>query len=129
MEFPRATTAFAWPATDGAAGERFVVIGAGRVVLAATTGDLLARSRPELEDELSGLASFLAESTEPAATLLRRSWKPGVAGTGPEATEDAGEQTGNNEDGGKEDATPESAPLTPAAAVDETEDPDADPNA
>lgn len=151
MEFPRATTAFAWPITDGAGddttGERFVAIGAGRVVLAATGSDLLARSRPELEGELSGLATFLAESTESAATLLRRSWKPGTAETEPEAaggvdeqTEDAmetkseatgnaGKQIGDNEDDGAHDVTPEGAPLTPAAAIDETEDPDADPNA
>jgi len=112
-ELPRATTAFAWPMEDGAEGERFVAVAAGRVVLTTSSAALLAESRSELEGELAGLASFFAESSEPTITLLRRSWKPGqpAANEPSELTE-------------TEETTPEGAPLTPAAAIDETEDPD-----
>lgn len=73
---PRTASPFSWPLPEGEAGERFVAIGAGRVVLAASSPAVLAASRAALEAKLGDAAIFLTESTEPTVILLRRSWQP-----------------------------------------------------
>ncbi len=73
---PRAASPFSWPLAEGERGERFVAIGAGRVVLAASTRDVLAASRPALEAKLGQRATFVTETDEPTVILLRRSWQP-----------------------------------------------------
>lgn len=85
---PRSASPFSWPVPEGEEGERFVVIGAGRVVLAASTAALLASSRPALEAKLGDRATFVTESDEPTVILLRRSWQPKTA--------DASETTGES---------------------------------
>jgi hypothetical protein len=73
---PRAASPFSWPVPEGERGERFVAVGAGRVVLAASSRDLLAASRPALESKLGQRATFVTETDEPTVILLRRSWQP-----------------------------------------------------
>ena len=73
---PRSASPFSWPLPEGEAGERFVAVGAGRVVLAATSPALLAQSRPELERKLGQRVTFVTETDEPTVLLLRRSWQP-----------------------------------------------------
>jgi hypothetical protein len=73
---PRAASAFSWPLPEGESGERFVAVGSGRVVLAASTRDLLAASRPALEAKLGQRVSFVTETDEPIVLPLRRSWQP-----------------------------------------------------
>ena len=73
---PRSASSFSWPLTDGESGERFVAVGSGRIVLAASSRDLLATSRPALESKLGQRVSFVTESDEPIVLLLRRSWQP-----------------------------------------------------
>ena len=73
---PRAASPFSWPVPEGERGERFVAVGSGRVVLAASTRDLLATSRPALEAKLGHRATFVTETDEPTVILLRRSWQP-----------------------------------------------------
>jgi hypothetical protein len=73
---PRSASAFSWPIPEGEEGERFIAIGAGRVVLAASSPALLAASRTALEGKLADRASFLIDSDEPTVILLRRSWQP-----------------------------------------------------
>ena len=73
---PRSASPFSWPVPEGEAGERFVAVGAGRVVLAASSPDLLATSRPALETKLGHRAIFVTETDEPVVLLLRRSWSP-----------------------------------------------------
>jgi len=145
--FPRAGVAFDWTLPEGEEGERFVAVAANRVVLAASSPEVLAEGRVELTAVLRGVATFLTESDEPAATLLRRSWTPGAVGTRPEDTrqsavggEDNGAEipavaTGEVEDPDAPDAgavastqpsATDDASEIPAVAVGETEDPDAD---
>lgn len=76
---PRAATALAWALPEGEAGERFVAVAAGRVVLAASSGELLGASRGALEAKLGERIVFVTESDEPIVVLLRRSWKPKAA--------------------------------------------------
>jgi hypothetical protein len=73
---PRAASPFSWPLPEGERGERFVAIGAGRVVLAASSRDVLAASRPALEAKLGQRVAFVTETDEPTVVLLRRSWQP-----------------------------------------------------
>ncbi len=73
---PRAASPFAWPLPESESGERFVVVGSGRVVLAASSRDLLATSRPALEAKLGQRVAFVTETDEPTVLLLRRSWQP-----------------------------------------------------
>lgn len=73
---PRAARPFSWPLPEGERGERFVAVGAGRVVLAASSPELLAASRPALEAKLGHRATFVTETDEPTVILLRRSWQP-----------------------------------------------------
>lgn len=76
---PRSANPFSWPVPEGERGERFVAVGAGRVVLAASSPDLLATSRSALEAKLGQRATFVTESDEPTVILLRRSWQPKAA--------------------------------------------------
>jgi hypothetical protein len=87
---PRSASPFSWPVPEGEEGERFVAVGAGRVVLAASSPALLATSRTALEAKLGDRATFLTESDEPTVILLRRSWQPKSADT-PEPTGEASE--------------------------------------
>jgi hypothetical protein len=73
---PRAASPFSWPVPEGERGERFVAVGSGRVVLAASSRDLLAASRPALESKLGQRVAFVTETDEPTVILLRRSWQP-----------------------------------------------------
>ncbi len=73
---PRAASPFSWPLPEGESGERFVAVGSGRVVLAASSRDLLAASRPALEAKLGQRVAFVTETDEPTVLLLRRSWQP-----------------------------------------------------
>jgi hypothetical protein len=73
---PRAASPFSWPSPEGESGERFVAVGSGRVVLAASSRDLLAASRPALEAKLGQRVAFVTETDEPTVLLLRRSWQP-----------------------------------------------------
>lgn len=73
---PRSASPFSWSLPEGETGERFVAVGAGRVVLAASSAELLATSRPALEAKLGDIATFVAETDEPVVLLLRRSWQP-----------------------------------------------------
>ena len=73
---PRSASPFSWPLPEGESGERFAAVGAGRVVLAASSRDLLATSRPALEAKLGQRVSFVTESGEPIVLLLRHSWQP-----------------------------------------------------
>ncbi len=73
---PRSASPFSWPLPEGERGERFVAVGSGRVVLAASSRDLLAASRTALETMLGQRATFVTETDEPAVMLLRRSWQP-----------------------------------------------------
>jgi hypothetical protein len=73
---PRSASPFSWPLLEGESGERFVAVGSGRVVLAASTQGLLATSRSALESKLGQRVSFVTESDEPIVLLLRRSWQP-----------------------------------------------------
>lgn len=73
---PRAASPFSWPLPEGESGIRFVAVGSGRVVLAASSRDLLATSRPALEAKLSQRVAFVTETDEPTVLLLRRSWQP-----------------------------------------------------
>jgi len=73
---PRAASPFSWPLPEGDSGERFVAVGSGRVVLAASSRDLLATSRPTLEAKLGQRIAFVTETDEPTVLLLRRSWQP-----------------------------------------------------
>ncbi len=95
---PRAASPFSWPLPEGESGERFVAVGSGRVVLAASSRDLLATSRPALEAKLGQRVAFVTETDEPTVLLLRRSWQ----------------QKGNDQPANSEatiaDAAPESAP-------------------
>ncbi|HEY8291300.1 MAG TPA: hypothetical protein VIG44_02380, partial [Thermomicrobiales bacterium] len=59
---PRSTSASSWPVPEGESGERFVAVGSGRVVLAASTPGLLAASRPALEAKLGQRVAFATES-------------------------------------------------------------------
>ena len=97
---PRSASPFSWPAPEGEEGERFVAVGAGRVVLAASSAALLASSRPALEAKLGDHAIFLTESDEPTVILLRRSWQPKTADTSDTPTEASGGNDGdvNHED-------------------------------
>jgi hypothetical protein len=83
---PRSASASSWPIPEGEEGERFIAIGAGRVVLAASSPALLAASRTALEGKLGDRASFLIESDEPTVILLRRSWQPKADDTAESAT-------------------------------------------
>ncbi|MGI8690213.1 MAG: YecA family protein [Thermomicrobiales bacterium] len=73
---PRAASPFSWPLPEGESGERFVAVGSGRVVLAASSRDLLAASRPALEAKLGQRIAFVTKTDEPTVLLLRRSWQP-----------------------------------------------------
>lgn len=73
---PRAASPFSWPLPEGESGERFVAVGSRRVVLAASSRDLLATSRPTLEAKLGQRVAFVTETDEPTVLLLRRSWQP-----------------------------------------------------
>lgn len=73
---PRAASPFSWPLPEGESGERFVALGAGRAVLAASSREVLATSRPALEAKLGQRLSFVTETEEPTVLLLRRSWQP-----------------------------------------------------
>jgi len=73
---PRAASPFSWPLPEGESGERFVAVGSGRVVLAASSRDLLATSRPTLESKLGQRVAFITETDEPTVLPLRRSWRP-----------------------------------------------------
>jgi len=73
---PRAASPFSWSLPEGESGERFVAVGSGRVVLAASSRDLLATSRPTLEAKLGQRVAFVTETDEPTVLLLRRSWQP-----------------------------------------------------
>jgi hypothetical protein len=86
---PRSASPFSWPLPAGEEGERFVAVGAGRVVLAASSPALLASSREALEQKLGDRATFLTESDEPTVILLRRSWQPKSADSSAGATSEA----------------------------------------
>jgi hypothetical protein len=73
---PRAASAFSWPLAEGESGERFVAVGSGRVVLAASARELLVASRAALEAKLGQRVAFVTETDEPIVLLLRRSWEP-----------------------------------------------------
>lgn len=73
---PRAASPFSWPLPAGESGERFVAVGSGRVVLAASSRNLLATSRAALESKLGQRVAFVTETDEPTVLLLRRSWQP-----------------------------------------------------
>ncbi len=73
---PRAASPFSWPLPEGESGERFVAVGSGRVILAASSGGILATSRPVLESHLGPRLSFVTETEEPTVLLLRRAWQP-----------------------------------------------------
>lgn len=78
---PRAASPFAWPLPEGEEEERFVAVGAGRVVLAASSPEILAMSRTALAAKLGDGLTFVTESTEPTVILLRRSWQPKTGDT------------------------------------------------
>lgn len=141
--FPRNTVAFDWPLPEGEEGERFVAVAANRVVLAASSPAVRADSRVELDAVLRGVATFLTESDEPTATLLRRSWTHGAIASrqspvgGESATAVPAEAGGETEDpdapnagavASEQPTTSDSASEIPAVAVGETDDPDADSN-
>jgi hypothetical protein len=73
---PRSASPFSWPLPEGERGERFIAVGAGRVVLAASSPHLLEASRPAHESKLGHRVTFVAETDEPTVILLRRSWQP-----------------------------------------------------
>jgi hypothetical protein len=73
---PRSASPFSWPLPEGERGERFVAVGAGRVVLAASSPTLLEASRAALETKLGQRVTFVTETDEPIVILLRRSWQP-----------------------------------------------------
>src|SRR5262249_31786201 len=74
--FPRTASPFTWPLPEDESGERIVAIGAGRVVLSASSPEILAASRPALEAKLGDQLTFLTETNEPIVLPLRRSWEP-----------------------------------------------------
>lgn len=73
---PRSASPFSWPLPEGEQGERFVAVGAGRVILAVSSPDMLEPSRAALEAKLGHRATFVTETDEPTVILLRRSWQP-----------------------------------------------------